>query len=118
MLEEFLDRHGNADDESTVDAPSQSTADDYAVHVANCRACERCGLTNFKGCAHPSPWALWMGSRNARVVIVGQDFSGADRAWREPRLDLPTNRNLCDLVRSAGLDGRRDVYLTNAILCL
>jgi uracil-DNA glycosylase family 4 len=101
-----------------VNASSQFTAENYAIHVANCRACALCGLTNLKGCEHPSPWALWMGSHNARVVIVGQDFSGSDQAWREPKLDLPTNRNLLGLIQAAGLDGQRDVYLTNAILCL
>ena len=89
----------------------------YQAHVLSCRACNVCGLKNLSGCAHPSPWANWMGSLSARVVVVGQDFSGTDREWREPKLDLPTNQNLGKLIRAAGL-GPQDVYLTNAILCL
>lgn len=59
-----------------------------------------------------------MGALDARVVVVGQDFSGTDRGWTAPNLDLPTNKNLRKFVRAAGLDERRDVYLTNAILCM
>jgi uracil-DNA glycosylase family 4 len=100
-----------------VDISSPANAEAYAAHVAACRACTRCGLTNIAGCAHPSPWAMWMGALDARVVVVGQDFSGTDQGWREPQLDLPTNVNLRHLMRTAGL-GEGEVYLTNAILCL
>jgi DNA polymerase len=63
-----------------------------------------------------------IGSLDARVVIVGQDFAAADwkpgaKPWPDPDPKLPTNINLRKLIRAAGLE-ERDVYLTNAVLCL
>lgn len=92
----------------------------YQAHVAECRACDRCmedGMVNPAGSEHPSPWAMWMGSLDAKVVVVGQDFAGAESGHMKPDPTLPTNRNLAVLIGEAGLRPE-DVYLTNSVLCL
>lgn len=61
-----------------------------------------------------------LGSLNAQVVIVGQDFSATERRHgptHEPDPTIPTNRNLMRLIGAAGLRPEQ-VYLSNAILCL
>ncbi len=60
-----------------------------------------------------------LGSLNAELVIVGQDFSARDREGpnREPDPRIPTNKNLLRLIAAAGIDPNH-AYLTNAMLCL
>jgi uracil-DNA glycosylase len=92
----------------------------YAQHVANCRACTRCGpdAVNPSGggfAVHPSPWAMLRGDLDAKVVVVGQDFACQEQPYDAPNPELPTNKNLARLIAAAGL---RRVYLTNAVLCL
>ena len=107
----------------TIDKADPCKAEAYATHVAACRGCFACqGVVNPLGCSHPSPWAQKMGSLDARVVVVGKDFSSARRMrerkdWCEPDPKFPVNAHLPKLLKTARL-GERDVYLTNAILCL
>ena len=90
----------------------------YEAHVLACRTCARCqGTINLSASVHPSPWASLMGSLDAHVVVVGQDFACIDNPRTEPDPSLPTNRNLRQLIRAADLE-ERDIYLTNAMLCL
>lgn len=73
---------------------------------------------------HPSSWARLFGSTSAPVVVVGKDFSSSGRFfkrprdWFEPDPAFATNDNLRELATTAGMDPARDLYLTNAVLCL
>jgi hypothetical protein len=65
---------------------------------------------------------MWLGAAHARLVVVGQDFSGTSPKgsvgpYNQPDLTLPTNRNLLSLITAAGLAPERDIYLSNAVLC-
>lgn len=93
----------------------------HAALVRRCRSGKQCArLINTGDRDYPSPWSRLAGSLDAKVVIVGQDFSAQDRT-RGPNLTpdpaIPTNRNLQLLLKTAQLD-LDTVYLTNAILCL
>ena len=76
-----------------------------------------------------SHWSQWLGHQRPRLLIVGQDFSGAEyfelnRGRDDPK--SPTNRSLRDLLAEAGIaagppparDTATPVYLTNSVLCL
>jgi uracil-DNA glycosylase family 4 len=100
--------------------PTQNKLFAYAQHVADCRACTRCGTDALNpksgGFAmHPSPWAMLRGDLDAEVVVVGQDFACQEQPYDAPNPELPTNKNLARLIAAAGA---RRVYLTNAVLCL
>ncbi len=109
----------------------------YKDLVVARKACHLCqGLTNPADieCGrldsdHVGPWSLWQGNLDARLMVVGQDWSDADyfvqhegRPW--PR--NPTNLALVDLIGIAGVQigdagspvGCDVAFFTNAILCL
>ena len=76
-----------------------------------------------------SHWSQWLGHQRPRLVVVGQDFSGADYFERNRGRDdpsSPTNLRLRDLLAAAGIaagapplrDPDAPVYLTNSVLCL
>ncbi len=76
-----------------------------------------------------SHWSQWLGHQRPRLLVVGQDFSGADYFERNRGRDdpaSPTNRSLRDLLAEAGIeagpppanDPAARVYLTNSVLCL
>jgi len=77
-----------------------------------------------------SHWSQWLGHRNPKLLIVGQDFSNVDYFRRHGGRDAPgneTNENLYRLLtqearipvgRPPVSDPDAAVYLTNSILCL
>lgn len=76
-----------------------------------------------------SHWEQWLGHRNPRLLIVGQDFGNVDYFARHRGRDEPgnpTNDNLHRLLAAAGIrakeppepDPEAPVFATNSILCL
>ncbi len=77
-----------------------------------------------------SHWSQWLGDRNRRLQIVGQDFSNTDYFRRHGGRDAPeidTNKNLFRLLTEEACisvgpppisDPDSAIYLTNSILCL
>jgi DNA polymerase len=76
-----------------------------------------------------SHWEQWLGHRNPRLLIVGQDFGNVDYFVRHRGRDEPgnpTNDNLHRLLAAAGIrakeppepDPEAPVFATNSILCL
>jgi len=114
----------------------------YSALVAQRKRCDVCeGLLNPSridggkyDCEHIGAWSLWQGSLDARIIIVGQDFS--ELAFFRENKGQPstggqmsaTNRNLMTLIREGlGLEiepyekegkGSRDFFFTNIILCI
>ncbi len=99
-----------------------------------CRACS--GLVNPADPVHSDydgpeigPWSLWLASRPAKIIVVGQDW-GTDGYFRHYRgRDIAanrTNQNLTDFLSILGFDvgpphhtdRTSGVFATNAILCL
>ena len=105
--------------------PTSHKLAQYQRLTADCRDCRRCGdqVRTPRGCERPSTWAMWLGNLDARVVIVGQDPAGADKvdpsdpASYPPGESVGTNLTLMTLLAAANLDPK-EVYLTNAILCI
>jgi len=114
----------------------------YAALVAQRKKCDTCdGLLNPSkidngryDCDHIGAWSLWQGSLDAKVVIVGQDFSelaffkeNGGQPSTGPHMS-PTNRNLMILIQKGlGLriapyerkgNGSRDLFFTNIVLCI
>lgn len=110
---------------------------EYTALVESRRACAVCqGLQNpavvcdgaFDS-AEIGPWSRWQGRLDSPIMVVGQDFSDAAyfKRWKGvDQPDNPTNRNLCKLLGSVGVDitdvaaqgNRGQAFFTNAILCL
>jgi DNA polymerase len=111
----------------------------YPVLVAARKACRICverSPGRLRSCAEfdydpdvVSLWELWLGHRNPKLVVVGQDFGNVDYFVRNRGRDEPhnkTNDNLHRLLAVAGiaagtppaLDPSTPVFLTNSILCL
>lgn len=109
----------------------------YRALVDARRACAQCiGLRNPAVVADGrfdssqiGPWTVWQHRLDARVMVVGQDFSDVayfekNQGRDQPR--NPTNQHLVALLRSIGIeirlfdesDGRDEAFFTNAILCL
>jgi DNA polymerase len=76
-----------------------------------------------------SLWEQWLGHREPKLVVVGQDFGNVDYFVRNRGRDDPankTNENLWKLLGEAGirarhpreLDAETPVFLTNSVLCL
>lgn len=76
-----------------------------------------------------SHWEQWLGNRNPKLLVVGQDFGNVGYFVRCRGRDEPnnkTNENLYRLLIAAGIavehPSRRDVsapvFLTNSILCV
>jgi len=100
-----------------------------------CRLCVARSPGRIRSCAEfdfdpdvVSHWEQWLGHRNPKLVVVGQDFGNVGyfvrcRGRDEP--DNKTNENLYQLLTAAGIDvkhpSQRDteapVFLTNSILC-
>jgi uracil-DNA glycosylase len=101
-----------------------------------CRLCVERSPGRIRSCAEfdfdpdvVSHWEQWLGHRNPKLVVVGQDFGNVGyfvrcRGRDEP--DNKTNENLYRLLSAAGIavkpPSQRDieapVFLTNSILCI
>lgn len=112
-------------------------ADDYRALVNERKQCTLCkGLSNPSRVAngiHDSdeigPWTTWQGKLGARIMLVGQDYSDVQyflkNGGREKH-DNPTALALVRLMQQLGValtppgrdGGGKEVFLTNAILCL
>src|SRR5438046_137572 len=119
---------------------NRSKQAEYATLVAGRKTCHACsGLVNpsdYAAGRHDSPeigpWTRWQGNLDANLMIVGQDWGDTAYFDRNGGLDVSanrTNRTLCSLLRSIGIEidqidqrakvtGRGQIFLTNAILCL
>lgn len=101
-----------------------------------CRICIERSPGKIRSCAEfdfdpdvVSHWEQWLGHRNPKLLVVGQDFGNVGyfvrcRGRDEP--DNKTNDNLYKLLTAAGVavapPAQRDldarVFLTNSILCV
>jgi hypothetical protein len=113
--------------------------DAYEALVAARKACRICVARSpgrLRSCGEfdydpdvVSHWEQWLGHRQPKLLLVGQDFGNVDYfvRWRgrdEP--DNPTNVNLHRLLLAAGIAVKRPpgfdpdapVFATNSILCL
>ena len=101
-----------------------------------CRICVEKSPGKLRSCAEfefdpavVSHWEQWLGHRDPKLLVVGQDFGNVgyfvrNRGRDEPH--NPTNENLYQLLLEAGLkvkhpaerDTEAPVFLTNSILCL
>ena len=111
----------------------------YAALVAARKACRFCvegSPGRIRSCAEfvydppvVSLWEQWLGHRNPRLVVVGQDFGNVEYFVRNRGRDAPgnkTNDNLQELLEAAGFavtdppqpDIQSPIFLTNSILCL
>ena len=77
------------------------------------------------------PWTRWLGDRNARLMIVGQDWGDVTYFQNNEGFDdctrkrYRTNRKLKGFLKGIGIevpierrDGSSGVFLTNAVLCI
>ena len=110
----------------------------YQAIVEARKLCVLCdGLTNPSSyeadCLdsdHIGPWSRWQGNLDAKLLIVGQDWSNIDYFEKNHGFDAEnngSNNTLRKLLTSIGIDidppsltnpGQHKVFLTNAILCL
>jgi hypothetical protein len=112
---------------------------DFDALIAARKACRICvdrSPGKLRSCAEfpfdpavVSHWEQWLGHRNPKLLLVGQDFGNVAYFVRHRGRDDPhnkTNQNLYRLLTEAGIavtdPARRDpaapVFLTNAILCI
>ena len=120
-------------------APDLEDFATYRALVAARKACRVCieqSPGKIRSCAEfdydpdvVSHWELWLGHRNPKLLVVGQDFGNVGyfvrNRGRDDR-DNKTNANLRRLLIEAGFavtepaerDGTTPVFLTNSILCL
>jgi len=111
----------------------------YDALVAARKACRIC-IERYPGrirnCAEfdydpnvISHWEQWLGHKNPKLLIVGQDFANVDYFVRYRGRDEPhnkTNDNLQQLLAAAGIqttnppepDLEAPVFASNSILCL
>ena len=113
--------------------------DRYGALVAARKACRVCierSPGRIRSCAEfaydpdvVSLWEQWLGHREPKLVVVGQDFGNVDYFVRNRGRDDPankTNENLWRLLGEAGIraqhpreaDSETPVFLTNSVLCL
>jgi hypothetical protein len=101
-----------------------------------CRICVERSPGRIRSCAEfdfdpdvVSHWEQWLGHRNPKLLVVGQDFGNVGYFVRCRGRDEPhnkTNDNLYRLLTAAGIavkhPSQRDpgapVFLTNSILCI
>ena len=101
-----------------------------------CRICVERSPGRIRSCAEfefdppvVSHWEQWLGHRNPKLLLVGQDFGNVGYFVRNRGRDEPnnkTNENLHKLLAAAGIDAKRPsqqdlaarVFLTNSILCI
>jgi enoyl-CoA hydratase len=112
---------------------------EYEALMAARKACRICVERNpgkIRSCAEfdydpevVSHWELWLGHKNPKLLVVGQDFGNVDYFVRNRGRDEPdnkTNDNLWKLLAAAGIqaksprerDAETRVFLTNSVLCL
>jgi uracil-DNA glycosylase len=112
---------------------------EYRALVAARKACRICverSPGQIRSCADfdydpevVSHWELWLGHKNPKLLVVGQDFGNVDYFVRNCGRDDPankTNANLRTLLIEAGIDAghprqldqKAPVFLTNSVLCL
>lgn len=113
--------------------------DEYAALVAARKACRICIARNpgrlTSGAEYDfdpdviSYWEQWLGHRDPKLLIVGQDFANLEYFETYRGRDEPynaTNDNLQRLLSAAGIETRdppaadpdAPVFATNSILCL
>jgi hypothetical protein len=113
--------------------------DDYGDLVAARKACRVCverSPGKIRSCAEfafdpdvVSHWEQWLGHRNPKILVVGQDFGNIGYFVRNRGRDEPnnkTNDSLYKLLIEAGInvkhpsvrDSDAPVFLTNSILCV
>jgi len=113
--------------------------DEYCALVAARKACRIClqrSPGRIRSCAEfvfdpdvVSHWEQWLGHRQPKILVVGQDFGNVAYFVRHKGRDAPdnlTNANLQRCLRAAGISvgdpSRRDatapVFMTNSILCV
>ncbi len=113
--------------------------EDYSALVAARKACRICverSPGKIRSCAEfdydpdvVSHWELWLGHKNPKLLVVGQDFGNVEYFVRNRGHDDPdnkTNANLWRLLAEAGIransprdrDVEARVFLTNSVLCL
>jgi DNA polymerase len=101
-----------------------------------CRICVERSPGKIRSCAEfpfdpnvVSLWEQWLGHRNPKLLVVGQDFGNVDYFVRNRGRDEPhnkTNVNLHQLLTAAGIEAKHPsqcdveapVFLTNSILCI
>jgi uracil-DNA glycosylase len=101
-----------------------------------CRICVERSPGKIRSCAEfefdppvVSHWEQWLGHRNPKLLVVGQDFGNVGYFVRNRGRDAPnnqTNENLHELLTAAGIavthpsqrDRQAPVFLTNSILCI
>jgi uracil-DNA glycosylase len=112
---------------------------EFGARVAARKACRICverSPGKIRSCAEfefdpdvVSHWEQWLGHRNPKVLVVGQDFGNVGYFIRCRGRDEPnnqTNENLYRLLTAAGIavqhpsqcDNSAPVFLTNSILCV
>jgi hypothetical protein len=114
--------------------------DEYRALVASRKACRICierSPGRIRSCAEfafdpdvVSHWEQWLGHRNPKLLVVGQDFGNVAYFVRHRGRDEPhnkTNDNLRKLLAEAGIhvqtsppdrDIEAPVFMTNSILCV
>lgn len=107
-----------------------SRCEEYEGLVRERKACRRCTLLKNPSVIEDGrydsdelgPWTAWQGSLDARLMVVGQDFSDVDYFVRNRGQDQagnPTNLALGELLAGIGMPiGDGSLFFTNAILCL
>jgi uracil-DNA glycosylase len=101
-----------------------------------CRVCVERSPGRIRSCAEfdydpdvVSLWELWLGHKDPKLLVVGQDFGNVDYFVRNRGRDEPdnkTNANLWKLLAEAGIEASRPrqqdrqapIFLTNSVLCL
>ena len=116
--------------------PRMTEFDALIAARKGCRICIERSPGKIRSCAEfdfdpdvVSHWEQWLGHRNPKLLVVGQDFGNVGyfvrcRGRDEP--DNKTNDNLHKLLTAAGIavehPAQRDldarVFLTNSILCV
>jgi uracil-DNA glycosylase len=113
--------------------------DDYNALVAARKACRICverSPGRIRSCSEyafdpeiVSHWEQWLGHKNPKLLVVGQDFGNVAYFQRCSGRDEPgnqTNANLQRCLAAAGisvgdppdLDPAAPVFMTNSILCV
>ena len=113
--------------------------DEYRARVEARKACRICVQRSpgrIRSCGEfefdpdvVSHWEQWLGHRNPKILVVGQDFGNVAYFIRHRGRDEPhnkTNDNLQKLLAAAGIsvgnppdpDPEAPVFMTNSILCV
>ena len=94
-----------------------------------CRKCRGELINPGDECDEVGPWTRWLGSRPAKIILVGQDW-GTDGYFKKHHgrdiTDNLTNKRLTEFLLLLGFkvlpanetDLQSGVFATNAILCL